>query len=110
SDIRPRAELRLQTTATVLAPFLLACSTAATVYGVRPLAANPTTTSFFPGFRRAMSRRPVARESSLYSAARPRALGPPAITYWMVFGSVPNVGGHSEASSAASRPLVPAPT
>ena len=41
---------------------------------------------------------------------RPRAFTPPAMTNCTVFGSVLKVGGHSAASSAAMRPLVPAPT
>src|SRR5207302_1907730 len=45
-----RGELRLQVTAIVLAPRRRAYSSAATVNGVRPLAAIPTTTSCFWSF------------------------------------------------------------
>ena len=75
-----RGELRLQVTAIVLAPRRRAYSSAATVNGVRPLAAIPTTTSCFWSFRLVISRSPNLRESSLASTAVARALGPPAIT------------------------------
>ena len=75
-----RGELRLQVTAIVLVPRRRAYSSAATVNGVRPLAAIPTTTSCFWSFRLVISRSPNLRESSLASTAVARALGPPAIT------------------------------
>ena len=43
------------------------------------------------------------------SIASVRAGLPPAMWPWIVSAVVPNVGGHSEASRTASRPLVPAP-
>jgi hypothetical protein len=58
----------------------------------------------------AISRWPSSRESSLASVALCNALMPPAMMNCTVFGSVLKVGGHSEASSAPRRPLVPAPT
>ena len=71
------SEFRLHTTAIVFAPFRLAYRTAAIVNGVRPLAAMPTTTSFFPGFIFAIARSPSFAESSFDSTAAARAFGPP---------------------------------
>ena len=48
--------------------------------------------------------------SSSASVAPARALVPPAITNCTIRELVLNVGGHSAASRAAMRPLVPAPT
>jgi len=80
------------------------------VNGVRPLAAIPTTTSLAVGFFRAIAFRPSSGESSAASTAAPNALGPPAITNCTIRGLMSNVGGHSTASRAAMRPLVPVPT
>src|SRR5437868_12666410 len=96
--------------AAVFAPRARAYSTAPTTYGVRPLAETPMTISFRVGRRRAMSRWPISGESSLTSEAEARALGPPAIMYWTCAGAVEYVGGHSDASREAMRPLEPAPT
>src|SRR5438477_1594947 len=99
----------LHVTAAVWAPRARAYATAATTYGVRPEAETPITTSLRVGRRRAMSRWPSSSESSLTSTAEARALGPPAMMYWTCPGAVEYVGGHSDASRAAMRPLDPAP-
>ncbi len=78
--------------------------------GVAPLAAIPTTTSRRKTPARRRSLAPFAAESSAPSTAWRRARAPPAITACTMAGGVPNVGGHSAASSTASLPLVPAPT
>src|SRR6267378_2536481 len=75
----------------VPAPSVCARASAARTYGVVPLAAIPTTTS-----------RLVTAAVSIAAAA--------AITPTTIDGGVPNVGGHSVASSTPSRPDVPAPT
>src|SRR6476661_4711347 len=85
----------LHVTATVLAPRARAYLRAATVYGVRPLAARPTTTSLAPGAFLRRSRRPSSLESSLASTAAPSARLPPAMTYCTCRGEVLKVGGHS---------------
>jgi hypothetical protein len=83
---------------------------AARTYGVVPLAAMPTTTSFPPTRRSSMALTPAFTSSSAPSTERTRAVAPPAITAITISGGVPNVGGHSAASSTPRRPLVPAPT
>ena len=82
---------------------------AAMVKGVRPLAAMPTTTSSLSGFRSAISFAQRRRVFTGFGGGpeRPDATGDHELH---VSGSVLKVGGHSEASSAAIRPLVPAPT
>ena len=47
--------------------------------------------------------------SSAFSIDFLKALSPPAINPITLSGFVPNVGGHSDASSTPSLPLVPAP-
>ena len=74
SATRSSCELRLQVSAIVRAPWRRAYSTAATVKGVRPLEAIPTTTSFLPGFFFAISSRPSSVESSLASVAADKGL------------------------------------
>src|SRR6201994_4397083 len=110
SHTEEMAVLWLQVTAAVLAPRARAYSTAATTYGVRPLEESPITTSLRVGRRRAMSRWPSSVESSFTSTADASALGPPAIMYCTLCEGVEKVGGHSEESSPAIRPLEPAPT
>jgi hypothetical protein len=95
---------------TVRAPSTWARARAAPTYGVVPLAAMPTTTSFLPTPREFTSRSPAPVSSSAPSMDLTRAAGPPAISPTTISGGVPKVGGHSAASSTPSRPLVPAPT
>ena len=52
---------------------------------------------------------PIAGSSSVVSVARLRAASPPAMMPCTNSGGTLKVGGHSEASSTPSRPLVPAP-
>ena len=58
---------------------------------------------------RATSLRPASLLSSQSSAAPSSAKEPPATQATMRSGAMPNVGGHSMASSAPNRPDVPAP-
>src|SRR5271163_300657 len=106
---RSSGELGLQVRAMVWAPRRRASAMAAIVKGVRPLEAMPRTTSFLVGLRRDISLRPAWESSSLVSDSEARALFPPAMMNWTDRGSVLKVGGHSTASRAAMRPLVPAP-
>ncbi|MGB8116302.1 MAG: hypothetical protein WCF22_21160, partial [Candidatus Sulfotelmatobacter sp.] len=62
---------------------------------------------FLVGLRRAISLRPARSSSSLISDSVAIALVPPAMMNCT--RSVLRVGRHSAASSAAMRPLVPAP-
>ena len=55
------------------------------------------------------SRQPCRVSSSAFSMGERRALSPPAIMPITHDGSMPNVGGISEASSTPRRPDVPAP-
>ena len=103
-------EAGVQATAIVAAPRARARRTAATTNGVRPLAAIPTTTSSGPAPRASIARSPAASSSSAPSTASVTACASPASTACTRSGGVPNVGGHSAASSTPSRPLVPAPT
>src|SRR5579863_7208580 len=107
---RANGEFRLDVTPTVTQPRRFAHARAPSTYGVVPLAAIPTTTS--PRFAPALanSRAPFDTESSAPSTAPRSAFAPPAINACTSFGDMPYVGGHSAASSTASRPLVPAPT
>ena len=92
------------------APSVRAYSSARRTYGVVPDAAMPITKSPL--------RTPCAGEilaapstrSSAPSCERVSAASPPAMMPCTISGSVPNVGGHSDASSTPSRPEVPAPT
>lgn len=101
---------RLAITATVVAPRPRAYFIAPKTYGVVPLAAIPTTTSFRFNFNRRKFRAPFAPESSAPSTAPVTARLPPAINATIRFGEIPNVGGHSAASNTAILPLDPAPT
>src|ERR1700722_16309634 len=107
---RSRGEFGLQVRAMVRAPRRRASAMAETVNGGRPLEAMPRTTSFLFGLRADISLRPGGASSSLVSDSEARALLPPARMNWTERGSVLKVGGHSTASRAAMRPLVPAPT
>src|SRR3989442_14362656 len=75
----PRRELRLQVTATVLAPRARANSTAAMGKGGGPLAAIPTTTSFLAGLFLGLFFRPRFGGASLGSVGMGKGLGPPAL-------------------------------
>jgi hypothetical protein len=101
---------RLAITATVKAPRPRAYFIAPKTYGVVPLAAIPTTTSFRSNFKRRKSRAPLAAESSAPSTAPVTARRPPAIKATIRPRAIPNVGGHSAASNTAILPLDPAPT
>jgi len=79
------------------------CSAAST-YGVVPLAVIPTTTSCRVSFFARKSRCAFSTESSAPSTAPVTAGRPPAINACTSSGEVPNVGGHSAASSTAIRP------
>src|SRR6266403_4584971 len=107
---RPTGIRKFDVTATVVAPRLRANRSAPSTYGVVPLAAIPTTTSFRVNFFARKSRSPFRDESSAPSTALVIARLPPAIIACTSFGEVPNVGGHSAASSTPIRPLEPAPT
>jgi hypothetical protein len=93
---------------TVSAPMRLALRTAATVYGVVPDAAMPTIASSEVTSRLTMSMA-ASSSSSAPSTASKYARSPPAINTRTSDASMPYVGGSSEASSMAMRPLVPAP-
>ena len=95
---------------TVRAPSAWARPSAARTNGVVPLAAMPTTTSVAPTRRSSTAAMPASRSSSAPSTDLTSAGSPPAMIPCTISGSVPKVGGHSEASSTPSRPLVPAPT
>src|SRR5918994_1447022 len=99
-----------QTSATVRAPAARAARTASTTYGVRPLALIPTTTSLGLGASRSSSRAPAAPSSSAASCSRADAALPPATRATIRSAGMENVDSHSAASTAASRPEVPAPT
>ena len=107
---RPTGIRKLEVTATVVAHRFCANFSAPSTYGVVPLAAIPTTTSLRVNFFARKSRSPFRAESSAPSTARVIARLPPAISACTSFGEVPNVGGHSAASSTPIRPLDPAPT
>src|SRR6266851_202625 len=107
---RPTGIRKFDVTATVVAPRFRAYFSAPTTYGVVPLAAIPTTTSRRVNFFARKSRSPLPSESSAPSTALVIARLPPAINATTSFGEVPNVGGHSAASSTPIRPLDPAPT
>ncbi len=95
--------------ATVAAPRRRAYCSAASTYGVVPLAVIPTTTSRPVNFFARRSRSAFASESSAPSTAPVTAGRPPAINACTSSGEVPKVGGHSAASRTAIRPLEPAP-
>ena len=95
---------------TVRAPRVCARPSAARTNGVVPLAAMPTTTSFSLIRRSSMAAMPALRSSSAPSMDFTSAGSPPAMIPCTISGGEPKVGGHSEASSTPSRPLVPAPT
>src|SRR5690348_11275577 len=99
-----------QATMAVRAPISFAYVRATRTYGVVPDAAMPTTKSPLRTPRAARSRRACSRSSSAPSCALVSAGVPPAMIPCTISGSVPKVGGHSEASSTPSRPDVPAPT
>ena len=67
------------------------------------------TTSFGPTFFSSTAAAPSSALSSAPSFARNIASSPPAMMPCTCSGSVRKVGGHSDASSTPSRPLVPAP-
>ena len=98
----------LALTSTVWAPTRRASRSAPATYGVRPLAASPTTTS--PGVSaagRGGSRVAVvldALERGLERVGAAREVGDDRRP-----GATPYVGGSSAASMAAIRPEVPAP-
>ena len=92
------------------APSAWARPSAARTKGVVPLAAMPTTTSAADTFRSSMAAMPASRSSSAPSIDVTSAGSPPAMIPCTISGGEPKVGGHSEASSTPSRPLVPAPT
>jgi hypothetical protein len=101
---RPASALSLtHATAMRNAPASRATSSAASVYGVAPLALTPTTTSSVPIPSARRSAAPASRSSSASSVS-------PATTATTSPGRSPNVGPHSAASSAATLPDVPAPT
>ena len=75
-----------------------------------PLAAIPTTVSLGPTRRESISAIPALGSSSAPSTDLSSAGAPPAMIPTTISGGVPNVGGHSAASSTPSRPLLPAPT
>ena len=93
---------------TVSAPSMFARRMAATVYGVVPDAAIPTTASsaLTSAFTAAIA---ASSSSSAPSTACRNARSPPAMSTLTSDASIPYVGGSSEASSMAMRPLVPAP-
>src|SRR5579884_510245 len=93
---------RAHVTATVRAPAAAAASTAASVNRVVPLALIPTTASFGPTASRSSSAGPSIASSSSPPLSATIATTSP--------GAQPKVGPHSNASSSASRPEVPAPT
>ena len=95
---------------TVRAPSSRARPSAAITNGVRPLAAMPTTASPAVTVASSMARRPPSTSSSAASTGETIAGGPPAMIATTSPGSVPNVGGHSDASSTPRRPDDPAPT
>jgi len=99
-----------QATIAVRAPTDRACSSAVRTYGVVPDAAMPTTKSPARTPRASRSIRAASSLSSAPSCALVSAGVPPAMIPCTISGGVPNVGGHSEASSTPSRPDVPAPT
>ena len=70
----------LQLMPIVAAPRSRAVATAASTYGVRPLAAMPTTTSFARRSSASRSRRAASASSSAPSTDRVTAAAPPAIT------------------------------
>ena len=107
---RPTGMRKFDVTATVIALRARAYFNAPTTYGVVPLAAIPTTTSRRVNLFARKSRAPFRSESSVPSTALVIARRPPAINACTSFGEVPNVGGHSAASSTPIRPLDPAPT
>ncbi len=80
---------RTQLTAAVNAPILPAYSSPPTTYGVRPLAARPTTVSE-PFSPRAFRSLPAcSMSSSAPSCERTSACGPPAMMPWTSVGSTP---------------------
>ena len=99
----------LHVTKTVRAPSRRASSRPPRTKGVTPHAAMPTSTSSGLKPRSWSAAAPSAGWSSAPSIAVTSASRPPAMMPCTCSGSVPKVGGHSEASSTPSRPLVPAP-
>ena len=100
----------LQVRNAVRAPSSRERARAARTNGVVPLAAMPITTSRSETVSSFTASAPATSSSSAPSWLRSSAARPPAITPTTMPGGVPNVGGHSVASSTPSRPLVPAPT
>jgi len=109
SAAAPTAEFLLHVTPTVAQPTLFAYSSAAITYGVRPLAAIPTTVSLESALSSFRSSTPMVRLSSAPSTERTSAPMPPAMRPTTISGGVPKVGTHSVASRIPRRPLVPAP-
>jgi hypothetical protein len=107
SAIARRPGRGAQVTSTVRRPRARAVSRPPRTNGVTELAEIPMRTS--PVRSLSASARPSSSRSSAPSTARNTASSPPAMTARMRSGSVPNVGGHSAASSTPRRPLVPAP-
>ncbi len=97
-------------TSAVAAPRRRASASAATTNAVVPEAETPTTRSRGPIRAALTARAPAGASSSAPSTARRSARAPPATRATTRDGSTPKVGGHSAASSAPSRPEVPAPT
>jgi len=71
---------------------------------------DPYNNIVLPGFYWLWPARRVLPESSLASTAAPQSLYATSNDELHVLGLVLKVGGHSAASSAAIRPLVPVPT
>src|SRR6266508_5444782 len=109
STADPSGESGTQTMPAVTAPAAAARSTAPRTYGVRPLADSATTASSAPIPIASMSASPPSRSSSAASCAVATASTPPATTA-ITWSAAENVGPHSAASTAASRPDEPAPT
>src|SRR5881392_3644483 len=99
-----------QVTRIVCAPNVCARASAARTKGVVPLAAIPTTTSSLDTFAPSIAAAPAFTSSSAPSTLLTSAPYPPAMIPTTSAGGVPNVGGHSAASSTPRRPDVPAPT
>ena len=100
----------VQAISTVRAPRSRARVSAPRTKGVVPDAAMPHTTSPVCTACASITAAPAAGSSSAPSIGVRNARSPPAMMPTTMAGSVPNVGGHSLASSTPSRPDVPAPT
>ena len=101
STPRLMRDIGLHVMTTVNVPRAVASSRAPRTKAVRPLALMPTAASLGRSAAARAASWPRMRSSSCPASS--------AVCAWTRSAATPNVAGHSAASNAATRPLVPAP-